>query len=58
MVRGEIIDVEDVAHGVLVAWDVNLVGIVFVVFKHLEWSIGSWLEFGLVFVGEAFLAKV
>ena len=31
MVRGEIFDVEDVAHGVLVSWNVDLVGIVVVV---------------------------
>ena len=42
MVQGEIIDVEGVAHGVLVAWNVDLVGIVVVEFKHLEGSIGSW----------------
>ena len=42
MVRGEILDVEDVAHGVLVAWDVDLVGVVVVACKHLEGSIGSW----------------
>ena len=30
MVRGEIFDVEDVAHGVLVAWNVDLVGVVIV----------------------------
>ena len=42
MVRGEIFDVEDVAHGVLVAWDVDLVCVVVVACKHLEGSIGSW----------------
>ena len=42
MVRGEIIDVEDIAHGELFTWDVNLVGIVVVAFKHLEGSMGSW----------------
>ena len=30
MVRGEIVDVEDIAHGVLVAWVVDLVGVVVV----------------------------
>ena len=39
MVRGEIFDVEDVAHGVLVAWDVDLECVVVVVCKHLEGSI-------------------
>ena len=58
MVRGEIFDVEDVAHGVLVAWDVDLVCVVVVASKHLEGSIGSWEKFGLAFVGEAVLAKV
>ena len=42
MVRGEIFDVEDVAHGVLVAWDVDLVCVVVVACKHLEGSIESW----------------
>ena len=42
MVRGEIFDVEDVAHGVLDAWDVDLVGVVVVAFKHLEGFISSW----------------
>ena len=42
MVRGEIVDVEDVAHGELVAWDVGLVDIVVIALKHLEGSIGSW----------------
>ena len=58
MVRGEIFDVEDVAHGVLVVWDVDLVGAVVVACKHLEGSIRSWSKFGLVFVGEAVLAKM
>ena len=58
MVGREIFDVEDVAHGVLVAWNVDLVGIVVVMFKHVEWSIRSWSKFGLAFVGEAILAKV
>ena len=42
IVGGEIFDVEDVAHGVLVAWDADLVGIVVVAFKHLEGTISSW----------------
>ena len=42
MVGREIFDVEDVAHGVLVTWDVDLVGVVVVASKYLEWSIGSW----------------
>ena len=42
MVGREIFDIEDVAHGVLVAWDVDLVGVVVVAFKNLEGSIGSW----------------
>ena len=42
MVQGEIVDVEDVAHGVLVPWDVDLLGVVVVAFKHLEGSIDSW----------------
>ena len=41
MVRGEIFDVEDVAQGVLVAWDANLLCIVVVACKHLEGSIRS-----------------
>ena len=58
MVRGEISDVEDVAHGVLVAREIDLVGIVVVAFKHLERSIRLWSKIGLAFVGEAILAKV
>ncbi len=42
MVGREIFDVEDVAHGVLAAWNVNLVCIVVVACKHLEGSISSW----------------
>ena len=30
MLRGEIVDVEDVAHVVLVAWEINLVSVVVV----------------------------
>ena len=57
MVGREIFDVEDVANGVLVTWDVDLVSVV-VAFKHLEWSFRSWSKFGLAFMGEAVLAKV
>ena len=42
MVLGQVFDVEDVANVVLVAWDVDLVGVVVVACKHLEWSVGSW----------------
>ena len=58
MVRGEIFDVEDVAHGVLVTWDVDLVGVVVVACKHLEGSIRSWSKLGLSFLWIAVLAKV
>ena len=58
MVGREIFDVEDVAHGVLAAWKVDLLGIVVVAFEHLEGSIRSWSKFGLAFAGEAVLAKV
>ena len=54
----EIFDVEDVAHGVLVMWDVDLVGVVVVAFEHLEGSICAWSKFGLAFIGETVLAKV
>ena len=54
----EIFDVEDVAHGVLVAWNVDLLGVIIVACKHLEGSICSWSKFGLAFVGEAVLVKV
>ena len=52
MVRGLILDVEDVAHGVLVAWNVDFVGVV-VAFKHLEGSIRSWSKFGVAFLGKS-----
>ena len=58
MVGREIFDVEDVAHRVLVTWNVDPVGVVVVSFKHLEGSIRSWSKFGLAFMGEAVLAKV
>ena len=58
IVGREIFDVEDVAHGVLVARDVNLVCVVVVACKHLEGSIRAWSKFGLAFVGETVLAKV
>ena len=58
MVRGEIFDVEDVAHVVLVTREVDLVSVVVVACEHLEGSIRSWSKFGLAFVGEAVLAKM
>ena len=58
MVGREIFDVEDVAHEELVAWNVDLVGIVVVACKHLEGSIRSWSKLGFVFLWEAVLAKV
>ena len=58
MVGRDIFDVEDVAHGVLVARDVDLLCIVVVACKHLEGSIRSWSKFGLAFFGKAVLAKV
>ena len=58
MVGREIFDVEDVPHGVLVAGEVDLVSIVVVACKHLEWSIRSWLKLGLAFLWKAILAKV
>ena len=54
----EIFDVEDVAHVVLVAWEVDLVSVVVVACKHLEGSIRSWSKLGFVFLWEAVLAKV
>ena len=42
MVGREILDIEDVAHVVLVAWAVNLVSVVVVACKHLEGSIRLW----------------
>ena len=58
MVGQEIFDVEDVAHGVLVTRDVDLVCVVVVACKHLEWSICAWSKFGLAFLGKAVIAKV
>ena len=58
MVRGEIGDVEDVAHVVLVAWEVDLVSVVIVACKHLEGSICSWSKLGFAFLWETVLAKV
>ena len=58
MVRGEIFDVEDVAHVVLVAREVDLVSVVVVACKHLEGSIRSWSKLGFVFLWEAVLVKV
>ena len=37
----EIFDIEDVAHVILVAWEVDLVSVVVVSREHLEGSIGS-----------------
>ena len=54
----EIFDVEDVAHVVLVAWEVDLVSIVIVACKQLEGSVRSWSKFGLAFLGKAVLAEV
>ena len=58
MVGREIFDVEDVAHGVLVTRDDDLVCVFIVACKHLEWSIHAWSKFGLAFLGKAVLAKV
>ena len=58
MVRGEIVDVEDVAHVVLVAREVDLVSVVVVSCEHLEGSIRSGSKLGLAFLWKAFLAKV
>ena len=58
MVGREIFDVEDVAHGVLVPWNVNLVGVVIVACKHLEGSIRSWSKLGLAFLWKVVLAKM
>ena len=58
MVRGEIFDVEDVAHVVLVTWKVDLVSVVVVACKHLEGSIRSWMKLGFALLWEAVLAKV
>ena len=54
----EILDVEDIAHVVLVARYVNLVCIVVVALDHLERSVDSREKFGLAFIGVAVLAKV
>ena len=58
MVWGEIFDVEDVAHGILVAWEVDLASVVIVSCEHLERSIRSWSQLGLAFLWKALLAKV
>ena len=39
MVRGEVFDVEDVAHGVLVTWDVDLVCVVVVEVRQVEQAV-------------------
>ena len=54
----EVLDVEDIAHVVLVAGEVDLVSIVVVACKHLEGSVCSQSKFGLAFLGKAVLAKV
>ena len=54
----EIFDIEDVAHIVLVAREVDLVSVVVVACKHLEGSIRSWSKLGLPFLWKAVLAKV
>ena len=54
----EIFDVEDVAHVVLVAREVDFVSVVVVACKHLEGSIHSWSKLGLAFLWKAGLAKV
>ena len=41
MVFVQVLDIEDVAYIVLVAWDVDLIGVVIVACEHLEGSIGS-----------------
>ena len=58
MVRGEIFDVEDIAHIVLVAGEVDLVSVVVVSCKHLEGYVRSWSKFGLAFLGKEVLAKL
>ena len=54
----EIFDVEDVAHVVFVAREVDLVSIVVVSCEHLEGSICSWMKLRLAFLWKALLAKV
>ena len=51
-------DVEDVAHVVLVAGEVDLVSVVVVACEHLEGPVHSWSKFGLAFLGKAVLVKV
>ena len=58
MVGREIFDIEDVTHGVLVVWNVDLVCIVIVACKHLEGSVRSWSKFVLAFLWKAVLARV
>ena len=58
MERREIFDVEDVAHVVLVTWEVDLVSVVVLACEHLEGSICSWSKLRLAFLGKAVLAKV
>ena len=54
----EVLDIEDIAHVVLVAREVDLVSAFVVACKRLEGSIRSWSKFGLAFLGKAVLAKV
>ena len=54
----EIFDVEDVAHVVLVAREVDLISVVILSCKYLERSIRSWSKLGLAFLGKTVLAKV
>ena len=54
----EVLVIEDIAHIVLVAEEVDLLSIVVVACKHLEGSIQSGLKFGLALLGKAVLAKV
>ena len=54
----EFLDVEDIAHIVLVAGEVDLVSVVVVSCKHLEGYVRSWSKFGLAFLRKAVLANV
>ena len=58
MVWRKILDVEDVAHVVLVAREVDLVSIVVLACEHLEGSICSWSKLILAFLWKALLVKV
>ena len=54
----EIFDIENVAHVVLVAREVDLVSVVIVACEHLEGSICSCSKLRLAFLWKALLAKV